>query len=116
MSRYYEDKLPPSNYHGDLETVALGTNNHAEAVYLDDSNEYGLRLLIKCWSEHDEDPHWYSVRDHKGDVFVAEVEKPPGWDAADWQLVWREPRPRYDDEELDTELADPPSRDAPPGG
>ena len=94
MARYYENKLPPSNYNEEMETVALGTNNHAEAVYIDNSNEYGVRIMIKCWSEHDGEAHWYSVRDHKGDMFVAEVENLPGGEAASWEAVWRAEGPK----------------------
>ncbi len=88
MTRYYEQGLPTSNYHGALSEVALGENNHIDKIFVDTSNEYGVRVIIKCWSEHDEESHWYSIRDHKGDVFVAKLNPPPDVEISDCQPVW----------------------------
>ncbi len=90
MTRYYESGLPRSNYHEPLDMVALGENNHISKVFVDNNNEYGARVVIKCWSEHDDDPHWYSIRDHKGAVIVAEVDHPSEADVNVLQLVWEQ--------------------------
>ena len=89
MTRYYEQGLPQSNYLRDLSMVALGTNNHVAQVFIDPTNEYGARIVLRCWSEHDNAPHWYSLRDHKGDVFVAELDEVT--DTEGWKEVWSEP-------------------------
>ena len=92
MTRYYEQGLPGTNYESEpLDLVALECNNHVANVYIDDSNEYGARVIFKCWSEHDDQDHWYSVRDHKGDVFVAELEITAKESPADWRPVWSSP-------------------------
>ena len=92
MNRYYEGGLPASNYHGPLPDVAFGENNHIAQVLIDHSNEYGTRVVIGCWSEHDDVDaglYWYTIRDHKGDVLVAALTTPPS-DAQleEWELVW----------------------------
>ena len=97
MNRYYENGIPESNYHSALYTAALGVNNHTERVFIDPSNEYGARVIINCWSEHDiqfpEDQpqaiRWYSVRDHKGDVLIAEMQPPTENEIQSWALVWK---------------------------
>ena len=95
MNRYYEDGLPSSNYHGALSNLAFGENNHIAKVFIDRSNEYGVRVIINCWSEQDKEPnltdaaYWYSIRDHKGDVLVAKLTLPPSdIELAAWELVW----------------------------
>ena len=88
MDRYYEQGLPASNYQGALDSVALGSNNHMEKIFIDNSNEYGARLVIRCWSELDDEIHWYSVRDHKGDVFVAKIVPSPEDEKTEWLSVW----------------------------
>ena len=96
MSRYYEGGLPRSNYHEALSDVAFGENNHIKQVFIDRSNEYGARVIINCWSEQDADgpdnlpdaSHWYSIRDHKGDVLVAELTPPADVEIAAWDMVW----------------------------
>ena len=93
MTRYSELGLPASNYHEALDEVAFGENNHIARVFLDDNNEYGVRIIINCWSEHDspvgpENPrHWYSIRDHKGDVFVAKIDSPSDAELTTWTLI-----------------------------
>ena len=98
MTRYYELGLPRSNYHGPYSDVAFGENNHISRVFIDSSNEYGVRVIFNCYSEHDWDPekrgepidprHWYSIRDHKGDVFVALIEQPTLSEVDTWVQVW----------------------------
>ena len=96
MSRYYELGLPRSNYHDALTDVAFGENNHITKVFIDRSNEYGARVIFNCWSEQDLNGpddvpvanHWYSVRDHKGDVLVAELPIPADEEVSAWDLVW----------------------------
>ena len=90
MSRYYETDLPRSNYHEALSEVALGENNHIARVFIDDTNEYGARIIVNCRSEHDPNPHWYSIRDHKGDVFVAKFDHPSDAELNMWKLVWKD--------------------------
>ena len=90
MMRYYEFGLPSSNYHGDLSEVALGENNHISRVFIDETNDYGVRIIVDCSSEHDSDHHWYSIRDHKGDVFVAKVDHPSNDISDKWKLVWKD--------------------------
>ena len=87
--RFYEQGLPRSSYHEALECVALGENNHVQAVYLDFRNEYGIRIVLKCWSEHDEAKHYYSIWDHKGDIFVAKIDDPKT-DLKSMMQVWKE--------------------------
>ena len=89
MDRYYEQSLPESNYHGPLDIAAFGTNNHVSRVFIDHSNEYGVRIVMACWSEQDDFDHWYTIRDHKGDVFAAELTPPPtDAELKEWVLVW----------------------------
>ncbi len=90
MMRYYENDLPKSNYQGPLSEVALGENNHIARVFIDETNEYGVRIIVNCSSEHDADHHWYSIRDHKGDVFVAEFDHPADIIPDGWKLVWKD--------------------------
>ena len=105
MTRINEEGLPKSNFHGALDSViAMGYNNHIQRVSIDTHNPYGIRVVINRSSEHDfivgkpdnEDAtHWYSVRDRKGDVTVAEMEPPSPEDMERYQFVW-EPTPTLD--------------------
>ena len=87
MTRYYESGIPRSNYHGAMTELALGGNNHISEILIDTDNEYGVRIIVRCWSELDDEDHWYSIRDHKGDVFVAEMNTLDG-DASKRVQVW----------------------------
>ena len=93
--RFYEQGLPQSNHHEALELVTLGENNHVQAVYLDLRNEYGIRIVLECWSEHDEATYYYSIRDHKGDICVAKIDDPIT-DLNSMKQVWNEQRPPED--------------------